>query len=165
MSFDREFLSGAIHVPAGEGIQRWVAGDMYSIKATAAHTDGTLGLVEASVPPGAGPVAHVHNVGNEAFYILDGQLEFLDGERTFTARTGDFIYVPAGTRHRFRNKFLHTARMLFLFTPGGLEASVVEGGDEAVPGMPPPVWDMARFALIGQVTDNLGLDTDIFPEQ
>jgi hypothetical protein len=73
--------------------------------------------------------------------------------------------VPAGTRHRFRNKFLHTARMLFLFTPGGLEASVVEGGHEAVQGMPPPVWDMARFAPIGQVTDNLGLDTDIFPEQ
>jgi hypothetical protein len=162
--FDREFLSGAIHVPAGEGIQRWVAGDMYSIKATAEQTAGTLGLVEAWVPPGAGPVAHVHNVGNEAFYILDGQLESLDGDRlsprapaiSSTCRPAPGTVQEQVPAHGPNAVPVHARR------PGGVRR---RGRHEAVPGIPPPVWDMARFALIGEVTDNLGLDTDIFPEQ
>ena len=164
MSLEPRFQSGAIHVPAGEGIQRWVAGDTYSIKAVGQQTKGTLGLVEASVPPGAGPIAHIHAVGDEAFYILDGQLEFLDGERVYTAKTGDFIYVPAGIRHRFKNKHVHTARMLFMFTPAGPEEALVEGGDHAIPGVPPPAWDAERFALIDEVARSLNLSTELFPE-
>jgi mannose-6-phosphate isomerase-like protein (cupin superfamily) len=44
-------------------------------------------------------------------------LEFLDGDRIFTARSGDFVFVPRGIHHRFTNKGLHTAKLLFLFTP------------------------------------------------
>ncbi|MEU8391041.1 cupin domain-containing protein [Micromonospora sp. NPDC048842] len=156
--------SGAIYVPAGEGITKWVAGDVYTMKATAKTTNGSLGLVEASVPPGGGPVAHVHNSGDEAFYLLSGELEFLDGDRTYTAQSGDFLFVPRGIRHRFTNKSLHTAKLLFMFTPGGLEASFVEGGDDPQPGVPVPPWDMARFGLMKEVVDRLDLDTDILPE-
>ena len=31
-----------------------------------------------------------------------GELELLAGDRIFTARSGDFIFVPRGTRHRFK---------------------------------------------------------------
>ena len=116
------------------------------------------------MPPGGGPVAHVHNVGNEAFYLLSGELEFLDGDRTYTARSGDFIYVPAGIRHRFKNTGMHTAKMLFMFTPGGLEESFLQGGDDAVPGVPAPAWDMARFGAMQEVVERLDLDTDILPK-
>ncbi|SNT00619.1 Cupin domain-containing protein [Asanoa hainanensis] len=154
---------GAMFVPAGEGIQRWVWGDIYSVKATKDNTNGLLGFVEASVPPGGGPVAHVHNRDSEAFYVLDGQLEFLDGDETRIARSGDFVFVPPGIRHRFLNTGLHTAKMLFLFSPGGLEQSFVVGGDEPVPGQPVPAWDQKRGARMAAEISHLELDTDILP--
>jgi quercetin dioxygenase-like cupin family protein len=164
VSFGREWRSGAIHVPAGEGIQKWVAGDTYSVKLTSAQTDGAFSFIEASVPPGQGPVAHVHNGGAEGFYLLDGELEFLNGDKRFTAHSGDLVYVPAGIRHRFKNKHVHTAKMLFFFTPAGPESAFLIG-DDAVPGTPPPAWDMARFAEIGELVKTLDINTDIIPEE
>ncbi len=111
---------GAIYIPADEGVTKWVSDSVYSVKVHSDITDGHLGFVEAQVPPGSGPVAHVHNRNSEAFYLLDGELEFLNGDEKITARSGDFIYVPPGIRHRFLNKSTRHAKMLFLFTPGGL---------------------------------------------
>jgi len=67
----------ALHVPAGKGIVKWVSGDVYEMKATAETTNGSLGFVDARVPPGNGPVAHVHNSNDEAFYIIDGALDWI----------------------------------------------------------------------------------------
>jgi hypothetical protein len=66
------------------------SGDTDTIKASGESTNGSLGLVEATVPPGGGPVAHAHNRTDEAFYVLSGELEILDGARTFVAGAGDF---------------------------------------------------------------------------
>ena len=107
-----------LYVPAGTGVTKWVAGDVYTMKVSATTTNGSLGFIEASVPPGAGSIAHVHSGTDESFYLISGELEFLDGDRTFTARSGDFIFVPRGNRHRFTNTGLHTTKLLFMFTPG-----------------------------------------------
>ncbi|GII52420.1 hypothetical protein Pth03_08090 [Planotetraspora thailandica] len=155
---------GAIYVPAGDGITKWIAGDVYTVKVHAKNTGGRLGFIEASVPPGTGPVAHVHNRDSEAFYIVDGELEFLNGDETIAARSGDFLYVPPGVRHRFKNNGLHTTKLLFLFTPGGLEETFIQGGDDPVPGVPVPQWDMEHFAQYAERTSHLDLATDILPE-
>ena len=91
---------GSLYVPAGTGVTKWVAGDVYTVKASAATTNGSFGFVEASVPPGGGPVAHVHRRSDEAFYLVSGELEVLTGDRIFTARSGDFVFVPRSNRHR-----------------------------------------------------------------
>jgi quercetin dioxygenase-like cupin family protein len=155
---------GALHLPSGQGVTKWASGDIYTVKAAGPETLGGFGLIEATVPPGGGPVAHVHNDSEEAFYVLSGELEFLDGDRIFTAGTGDFVLVPRGIRHRFKNVALHPARMLFLFTPAGAEQVFIEGGDEPVHGQLPTPWDEARFAKIQEVTKRLKLDTDLLPE-
>jgi quercetin dioxygenase-like cupin family protein len=155
---------GAVHLPAGTGVTKWVAGDIYTVKATGRDTLGGFGFIEATVPPGNGPVAHVHNDCEESFYLLSGELEFLDGGRTFTAGAGDFVLVPRGIRHRFKNVGLHPARMLFFFTPAGVEQSFVEAGDEAVPGQSPTPWDLERFGPLLEVVARLRLDTEILPE-
>jgi quercetin dioxygenase-like cupin family protein len=77
--------SRALYVPAGDGITRWFSGDVYTVKATAADTNGSLGAVDASVPPGGGLVPHTHPGHDEIFYLFSGALEFLDGENTFVA--------------------------------------------------------------------------------
>lgn len=73
---------------AGEGPAIWAASDTYTIKATATQTGGVLGFLDASVPPGGGPEPHAHHDQDETFYVLSGELEFLDGDRTFTAVAG-----------------------------------------------------------------------------
>jgi quercetin dioxygenase-like cupin family protein len=92
-----------------------------------------LGFIEASVPPGGGPVAHAHVDEGEAFCVLEGELEFLTGDEKIAARSGDFLHVPPGIRHRFRNQGVHTAKLLFLFTPGGQEEVFIQGATNPSP--------------------------------
>jgi quercetin dioxygenase-like cupin family protein len=134
------YNSDAIHVPKDEGAVRWVFGDEYNIKLSSDQSNGTLSFTVATVPPGNGPVAHIHETSEEAFYILDGELEFLNGDKTITGKTGDFVFVPRGTRHRFKNRSSREAKMVFLFTPGGPEQFFLRHGDTPLPGHEPELW-------------------------
>jgi quercetin dioxygenase-like cupin family protein len=127
----------ALYVPAGEGTTIWTAGDTYTLKADAKSTNGSLTLLEASVPPGGGPAPHAHNNHDEAFYMISGELEFLNGDQAVTAGPGGFFFVPRGTRHRFINRGLHPAKMIFLFTPGGMEEVLLATSEPARPGETP----------------------------
>jgi len=159
----RYTASGAMHVPAGDGPTTWFSGDTYTIKAARDSTNGSLGLVEATVPPGGGPIAHAHTRADEAFYVLSGELEILDGERTFVARAGDFVFIPRGVRHRFKNTGVHSARTLFMFTPAG-EEGVFRYGDEPQPGHPAPAWGIERFSTPEILRFNEEFDVVILPE-
>jgi mannose-6-phosphate isomerase-like protein (cupin superfamily) len=145
------------------GPDNLVSGDVYTIKAAAGTTNGSLGVAEATVPPGGGPVAHVHTKTDEAFYILSGELEILDGARKFTARTGDFIFVPRGIRHRFRNVDEEVTRMLFMLVPGS-EEGVFAYGDEPQPGRLPTPWPPDRFATPEILKFSADHAVDILPE-
>jgi quercetin dioxygenase-like cupin family protein len=57
---------------AGEGRSIWVVGDRYTIKCSGKDTSGAYALLEAVIPPGAGPPPHIHSREDEAFYVLDG---------------------------------------------------------------------------------------------
>jgi mannose-6-phosphate isomerase-like protein (cupin superfamily) len=136
---------GGIHVPRDNGIPRWFNGDLYEIKLSIEQTGGNLGLVVASVPPGGGPPPHVHQQSDEAFFVLDGELDFLDGDRTFSAATGDTVFLPRNTVHRFHNPGIRPAKMLFIYTPGGVEKLFVEAGEEPTPGVPIKPFDPANI--------------------
>lgn len=142
-----------VYVRKSEGIAKWNSGDEYTIKVTADQTGGSLGFVVGSIPPGGGPAAHAHSQEDEAFYLLSGELEFLNGDQIFTAEAGDFVFIPRGNRHRFKNIGTETCEMLFLFTPGGQEKFFLETGDDVIPGETPPEWRPERYA---QVADLIG---------
>jgi mannose-6-phosphate isomerase-like protein (cupin superfamily) len=126
-----------IHHPAGTGPTIWFGDAIYTFKATTDTTNGSLTLAEATVPPGGGPPPHVHPHTDETFVILGGELEFLNGTETFIAGEGDFVFIPRGTRHRFRNVGLHVARLLFMFTPAAMEGFFLEIGTDARAGQAP----------------------------
>jgi quercetin dioxygenase-like cupin family protein len=140
-----EHEKSAVHVPASGGTVKWVSGDEYTIKLTGEQSNGSLGFVVATVPPGNGPVAHIHTEHDESFFVLSGELEFLGGEKTFTASTGDFVFVPRGIRHRFKNLTSTDVKMAFFTTPGGQEEFFLRYGDEPLPGHSPELWTMDRF--------------------
>lgn len=154
--------SGLLHIPAGEGLTKWVSGDEYTMKAVKATTAGSLAFVEAIVPPGSGPIAHSHASEDEAFYILDGELEFLYDDRVFNGGAGDFVFIPRQHRHRFKNVTSQPVKTLFVITPAGPEDLFLEGGDDPRPGERPQVWNMERVAQIAHLVERTGMT--VLPE-
>ena len=90
-----------------------------SYLATGAQTDGQFGLYRWDMgPQPAGPAAHFHKSITESFFILGGTVRLFNGEAWIEANAGDFLYVPQGGIHAFRNESGAPASMLLLFTPG-----------------------------------------------
>jgi mannose-6-phosphate isomerase-like protein (cupin superfamily) len=87
--------------------------------ASGAQTNKDYGLFEYAIPGNTGGAApHYHRTFSETFYLLDGELEVLNGTDWVTAGPGDLVYVPRDSVHGFRNSRAEPARFLILFTPG-----------------------------------------------
>ena len=87
--------------------------------ATGAVTDGQFGLYRWEMGPGpGGPDPHFHRTITESFYVLSGTIRLFDGSAWVDGVPGDFLYVPQGGLHGFRNESGEPATMLILFTPG-----------------------------------------------
>ena len=111
-----------LHRPVATGPAYWGPGDHYTFLITGEETGGAYFAMEAIVPPGGGPPPHIHQREDETFYLVEGEVEFRVGEETVTAGPGDFVNVPRGTVHNFRNAGTETARIVLTFTPGGHRA-------------------------------------------
>lgn len=82
----------------------------------ASETGGAWSLFEEVVPTGMGPPPHRHD-WDEAYYILDGEIDFqIDGEPV-KAGPGDFNYLPRGTVHGFKGASSTDARVLIFAAP------------------------------------------------
>jgi quercetin dioxygenase-like cupin family protein len=77
--------------------------------------------VAPAVDDQAGFGPHTHSALEETFLIRSGEFEFLVGEDVTTVRPGDFIRVPAGVRHGYRNVTGQPVDLLVTFVPGGFE--------------------------------------------
>jgi mannose-6-phosphate isomerase-like protein (cupin superfamily) len=87
--------------------------------ATGAATAGEFGLYRWEMGSGrSGPDPHFHKTISESFYVLSGTVSLYDGSRWLDATPGDFLFVPQGGIHGFRNESGEPASMLLLFTPG-----------------------------------------------
>jgi mannose-6-phosphate isomerase-like protein (cupin superfamily) len=87
--------------------------------ATNRLTHGEFGLYKVHMGPHSpGPSTHFHRTISESFFILSGEVDLFDGEQWITARREDFLYVPVGGLHAFRNSSDAPSTMLLLFAPG-----------------------------------------------
>jgi mannose-6-phosphate isomerase-like protein (cupin superfamily) len=90
-----------------------------SYLATGASTGGGFGLYRWDFAPGrTGPDAHFHKTLSESFFVVSGTVSLYDGTGWRDANPGDFLFVPEGGLHGFRNESGAQASMLILFTPG-----------------------------------------------
>jgi mannose-6-phosphate isomerase-like protein (cupin superfamily) len=96
--------------------------------ATKASTDGDFGLFRVDLAPAAGgPGPHFHKTMSESFFVLSGTMSLFDGRSWVDSTAGDFVYVPPGGVHGFRNEADQPASMLMLFTPGAPREAYFEG--------------------------------------
>ena len=94
-------------------------GDRVTFLVTGAQSGGACFICEGMAPPGGGPPPHVHHHEEESFYLLQGTLTIQAGGQTFQASPGDFIHIPRGTVHSFRNDGKVDAKALVIVSPAG----------------------------------------------
>jgi mannose-6-phosphate isomerase-like protein (cupin superfamily) len=112
-------LANAAFRPAGADPEiSYVSGGTAHYLATGASTNGQFGLYRWNLPesPG-GPGPHFHRSISESFFVLSGTVSLYDGKQWTDAAPGDFLFVPEGGIHAFRNP-AGPASMLILFAPG-----------------------------------------------
>jgi mannose-6-phosphate isomerase-like protein (cupin superfamily) len=78
-------------------------------------------------PEPSGPGKHFHRSISESFFILSGTVRIYDGIRWINATPGDFVHVPEGGIHAFRNESGESASMLLHFAPGAPREGYFEG--------------------------------------
>jgi quercetin dioxygenase-like cupin family protein len=133
----------------------WFLGVETWLRATSAQTGGALGLVEQVIPAGFESPYHVHHAEDEAFYVIEGQIRFISGERSWLAGAGGFAFLPRDIPHGFRVEGDTPARVLLLVTPGGFEGFVAELSEPAPPAGPPDLAKVVQVAA-GYNLDILG---------
>ena len=142
--------SALVHVPPDGGETVFLVGDTYTTLLSGEQTGGAYTLLEALVPAGTGPPPHIHHAEEEMFIMLDGVLSFHVGDATHEARAGTVIAVPRGTPHHFSNVGETPARMLFMYSPAGMEEMFAEIGTPGERGAQgPPLTEADVEAMVG----------------
>ena len=119
---------GNIVLGPGEGKIIPVPGHKVTLKVVGADTNGAYSLLEVELD-GDGPPQHIHKTEDEFFYVLEGEIKVLVGERTIRATAGSFVTIPRGTIHAFARAGQEPAKLLAIFSPAGVEKFFDEAVD------------------------------------
>jgi mannose-6-phosphate isomerase-like protein (cupin superfamily) len=138
VSYSHDIGEVSARLRAGGDVEQLTmrSGTVARFVAPGSVTAGQFGLFEwTMLPRSGGPGAHFHKTFSESFYIMSGTVRLYDGAAWADASKGDFLYVPAGGVHAFRNDGAEPASMLILFAPGApREAYFRELADIAAAG-------------------------------
>ena len=96
-----------------EGQATWFFNALMTTKAAMSETAGAYNLSEHIVTAASNPPMHVQMDEDEAFYILEGEIEFEVDGQVALATPGTFAFVARGAAHTFR-VLTDTARMLVI---------------------------------------------------
>lgn len=97
---------------------------------------GALTVLEQTVLPGSGSPLHTLEC-DKVFYVLGGDFEFTLGDEKAFGSAGDWVIIPRGTVHNFRNSGLKPGILLVFTTPGGHENFLRDFSEIAREGRPP----------------------------
>lgn len=114
----------------GDGACIASGGQRMHVKVSAEQSDGELTIIESEIAPGDGPPLHMHAVENETYYVLEGDFEFVCGDHFVRGGPGTLVFAPRNIPHRYRNIGESAGRILFSFTPGGIERFFIEAASE-----------------------------------
>jgi mannose-6-phosphate isomerase-like protein (cupin superfamily) len=116
--------------------------------ATGASTSGRFGLYRWDMgPEPGGAQPHFHRTMSESFFVLDGAVQLYDGTTWLDAQPGDFVYVPEGGVHGFRNTSGADASLLILFAPGAPREAYFRGLVEIAEGRWAPTHEELQAFL------------------
>ena len=105
-----------ITVKAGAGNTLNVLGMPLRFLCDSGDTAGAWSLMEEEIPIGLGPPPHRHD-WDEAYYVIDGVLDFEMDGKPVRVGPGDFVYLPRNTVHAFKGASRTPARVLIFAVP------------------------------------------------
>lgn len=110
-----------VHVPAGKG-RAYPMGRIAAVfLADGEETADRYSISEWWLDPNTkGPGAHSHEE-DDVFYVIEGTLSILIGDRWVDAPRGSLVVVPGGATHDFENRTDVRAGVLNFSIPGGFE--------------------------------------------
>ncbi|MBA3233881.1 MAG: cupin domain-containing protein [Propionibacteriales bacterium] len=75
-------------------------------------------IVEAVHPSGEPRIRdHIHARHDETFMVIEGEYEVRLDDKIVTAGAGDYVFVPRGTAHTYRNAGAQPARVVNIISP------------------------------------------------
>jgi mannose-6-phosphate isomerase-like protein (cupin superfamily) len=93
-------------------------------KADGDETQGGYSISEWWLAPKTtGPGAHSH-AKDDVFYVIEGTMSILVGERWIEAPKGSFVLIPGGVTHDFENRSASRAGVLNFSVPGDFEKNM-----------------------------------------
>jgi quercetin dioxygenase-like cupin family protein len=101
----------------GEGRSYLWYNFLFTMKAGPPETGGAFALMDFMTRKGEEPPEHVHEGEDELFYVLDGNLTFTCGDRSFDVGPRGFIFLPRDIPHSFSIHSDGLARMLVMTHP------------------------------------------------
>ncbi len=124
-------------ISAGEG-KTFPLGDngRITVKVRGDDTENKYEIHEITMAPGFESSHHFHQRTEQAYYVLEGELEFKLNEQTVRGQPGDLVRVPTGVSHAFSNPTKVWAKALEVHTGGGWEKMFEERAQAFPPGTP-----------------------------
>lgn len=113
-----------IFLPPGGG-RSYPMGRISAVfKADGDETQGGCSISEWRLEPHTqGPGAHSHPE-DDIFYVIEGTMSFLIGDRWVDAPKGSFVLAPGGVTHDFENRSSEPAVALNFSIPGDFERNM-----------------------------------------
>jgi mannose-6-phosphate isomerase-like protein (cupin superfamily) len=112
-------MSRPVVIPPGEGHR---LGNVEFLARTVDTPRFNFGIIEIAV--GRELEAHIHDEEDDAFFIIEGEMTFIFGEKEVSAPPGTFVLVPPGIEHAFRNDGDVPVRMFNIHAPGGFDERI-----------------------------------------
>jgi quercetin dioxygenase-like cupin family protein len=142
-----------------DGEALWFLDTLMQVKLSGAATNQNLAVLEQLAPPGSATPMHRHDMTDEHFYVLAGEVEFHGATGVRACPAGCFVSIPRGTDHAFRVTGSAPARLLVISSPARFE-NFVRAVSSPAPslalppeGGPPGPEDIQRVAAIGAQHD------------
>ena len=122
-----------------------VLGMQLKFLCTSDDTQGRYSSMLNTVPKGLGAPPHQHP-WDEAFYVLQGEVEFMLNEQRHVLNIGDYVLAPANTPHAFTGLSDQEGLLIAFESPGHSHRFFQEISD-TVKSLPE---DLGKMPDIGQ---------------
>jgi len=102
MTFEQKRIAGFMHRGITEENTYFFLNDFTSILVSGEDTNGAFCVLHCNGKKDGGPPLHVHELEDETFYVLEGEITFFIGGQTILAKAGDYVFAPRGIPHTFK---------------------------------------------------------------
>ncbi|MCF6435843.1 MULTISPECIES: cupin domain-containing protein [Pseudoalteromonas] len=118
-------------------------GEVTSILASGSDTDNRVSIFDSVLPKGNEAPWHYHEIDDEIFYIISGEVEFGVDKEELIAKPGDLVIAGPNVPRRF--KALQDSKVLVINTPSGPSEGFIRDISKFNQDNPPTESDRQLF--------------------